>query len=106
MEFAAYGCSYLDYSSVCFIGWKSVNGDTEIGLAETARSVVAVPYVSGIKNYWLFEKEIGETEIDFKPGIAGVEIMEADSINRLPDDSAYKVMFEFAFEDGRVPKEM
>ncbi|CAL2095482.1 hypothetical protein [Tenacibaculum sp. 190524A02b] len=85
---------------------NSIKIDNEIRIFETAKSVIGKPYIAAAKNYWLLEREIGETDFDFEIEGKFYRIDDAKSINRLPESDSGKISLEFEFENGKVIKEL
>lgn len=80
----------------------SIRLDNGLRLAETTDSVIDMPYIAVIQNYWIFEKEIGETEFHFEINQQHYRLQDAKSIKFLSTQSDNEIQLEFQFQNGNV----
>ncbi len=97
---------FLTTIGFAIVNENSVKIDNEIHIRETSKSVIAMPYISILRNYWIFEREIGKTEYDFEIDDEFFGIDDAKSIKRLPKLNDKKIRLEFEFENGKVIREI
>ncbi|MEW7281357.1 hypothetical protein ABW636_22445 [Aquimarina sp. 2201CG1-2-11] len=97
---------FLTTISFAIVNQSSVKIDDEIHIRETSKSVIAIPYISILKSYWIFEREIGKTEYEFEIENKFYGIDDAKSIKRLNTSGNQKIKLEFEFKNGRVIREI
>ncbi|EZH75893.1 hypothetical protein ATO12_03625 [Aquimarina atlantica] len=97
---------FLTIIGFALVNQNSVKIDSEIQIRETSKSVIAKPYIYVLKNYWIFEREIGQTRYDFEINDEFFGIDDAKSIKRLPDSNDKKIWLEFEFYNGKVLREI
>lgn len=98
------GIPILTAIAFAFSFENSYKIDNEIRIFETAKSVIGRPYISVVKNYWIFEKEVGGMDNDFELNDKYYNLKDTESIKRLPDSENGKVRLEFEFENGKILK--
>ncbi|WP_025664729.1 hypothetical protein [Aquimarina megaterium] len=97
---------FLTIIGFALVDEDSIKIDSEIHIRETSKSVIALPYISVLKNYWIFEREIGKTEFDFEINDDFFGIDDVKSIRRLRTLNDKKMRLEFEFEKGKVIREI
>ncbi len=97
---------FLTTIGFALVNEDSIKIDNEIHIRETSKSVIAMPYISVLKNYWIFEREIGKTEYDFEINDDFFHIDDAKSIKRLPESNDKKIRLEFEFENEKIIREI
>ncbi len=98
------GIPILTITAFAIVNENSVKVDNEIRLLETAKSVIGKPYISIIKNYWIFEKEIGEIDYYFELNDNYYTLKDSKSIKRLSNTDSGKVQLEFEFKNKKIIK--
>ncbi len=97
---------FLTTIGFAIVSQDSIKIDNEIHIRETSKSVIAMPYISVLKNYWIFEREIGKTDFSFEINNEFFRIDDAKSIKRLPESNGQKIILEFEFENGKILREI
>ena len=77
--------------------------DSRIRLQENAKSVIAIPQVEAVKNYYLLERVIGETDFYFSVGDNNYRLEDVETVRRLTSGTDI-LEIEFRFKDGIVIK--
>lgn len=74
--------------------------DNEIRVEKSTQSVVAHPYISVVKNYTIFEKEIAALEADFEidQKYLGIEDIKSISKTVRKDNDKLILIFDFGIE--------
>ena len=104
LSFFPMGVPILSAIAFAFSIETSHEIDNEIRIFETAKSVIGRPYISVVKNYWMFEKEVGGIDYDFELNDEYYNLKDSESIKRLPDSENGKVRLEFEFESEKIIK--
>jgi len=97
---------FLTIIGFALVNEDSMKIDSEIHIRETSKSVIALPYISVLRNYWIFEREIGKTEFDFEINDDFFRIDDVKSIKKLPISNDEIIRLEFEFENGKVIREI
>ncbi|WP_222983285.1 hypothetical protein [Flagellimonas meishanensis] len=104
LSFFPMGAPILTITAFAITNENSQKIDNEIRIFETAKSVIGRPYISVVRNYWIFEKEVGGMDYDFEINDEYYNLKDSKSIKRLPDSEDGKVRLEFEFENGKIIK--
>lgn len=105
LSFFPKGVPILTIAAFALTNENTMRVDNDIKVFNNAKSVIARPYISVVKNYWLFEKEVGEIDIDDLEVDGKIyDLNDAKSIIRLENSSKHKVCLEFEFKNEKTTK--
>jgi hypothetical protein len=76
--------------------------EPRIRLQETAKSVIALPTIEAVKNYYIFERVIGTTDFYFDVNGRSYRLGDTESIKRVTNEASDSLKIEFKFKDGTI----
>ena len=84
------------------LGDNSIKLDSRVRLRETAKSVIAIPTIEAVKDYYIFERTIGTTDFYFDIGDKSYRLGDVETVRKVIDGNADRLTIEFKFKDGTV----
>ena len=81
---------------------NSIKLNSRVTLRETAKSVIALPTIEAVKNYYIFEKTIGTTDFNFNVNDKSYRLGDVETVREMTNDNADRLTIEFKFKDGTV----
>ena len=76
--------------------------NSRVTLRETAKSVIALPTIEAVKNYYIFEKTIGTTDFNFNVNDKSYRLGDVETVREMTNDNVDSLTIEFKFKDGTL----
>ena len=81
---------------------NSIQLDSRLRLQEAAKSVIAMPTIEVVKNYYIFEKVIGTTDFYFDVNQRSYRLGDTESVRQIPNSTSDSLKIEFEFKGGTI----
>jgi hypothetical protein len=85
---------------------NSIKLNSRVRLHENAKSVIAIPTIEAVKNYYIFEQTIGTTNFSFEINDKSYRLIDVENVREVTTDNSESLTVEFQFESGTVTRTM